>query len=92
MVTKPTLLGGASFSSTDRAFVYEVEGLRQNLQADRADYAIRSSEHTFITVPLNRMNEEMRRITRLGGKIVGIHAPSALQEITSSQDDASNPA
>lgn len=92
MVTKPALLGRASFSFADRLFVYEVEGLRQNLQSDRANYAMRSSENTFITVPLNRMNEEMRRITRLGGKIVGIHGVSTAQNGASSQDGSSSPA
>ena len=40
--------------------------------SDSLDYSIRRSGSVFITVPLKRMNEEMRRITRLGGKIVSI--------------------
>lgn len=55
-----------------RLFVYEVQGLRQNQETDKSDYPIRRSGSVFITVPYNRMNEEMRRITRLGGKIVSI--------------------
>ena len=85
MVAKPARLGGALSPSSSRSFVYEVQGLRQNLRSDQTDYAIRSSDSVFITVPLNRMNEEMRRITRAGGKIVGIHT-SAPTDGTSDSD------
>jgi ferredoxin--NADP+ reductase len=53
-------------------FIYEVVGLRQNNQTDRQNYSLRRSGSTFITVPYSRMNEEMQRILRLGGKIVSI--------------------
>lgn len=56
----------------DRLFQYEVAGLRQSDETDNADYSIRSSATTVITVPYNRMNEEMQRITRMGGRIVNI--------------------
>lgn len=56
----------------ERYFQYEVEGLRQSGATDNADYSIRSSATTLITVPYNRMNEEMQRITRMGGRIVNI--------------------
>ncbi|MCP2731997.1 ferredoxin--NADP reductase [Limnofasciculus baicalensis] len=65
----------SSFSTTEfsnRLFVYEVVGLRQNVETDKGNYPIRSSGSVFITVPYNRMNQEMRRITRLGGTIVSI--------------------
>lgn len=55
-----------------RCFRYEVVGLRQNEETDRMDFPIRSSGSVFITIPYNRMNEEMQRITRMGGKIVSI--------------------
>ncbi len=55
-----------------QSFRYEVSGLRQNDQTDNNDYPIRSSGSVFITVPYARMNEEMQRISRLGGKIVNI--------------------
>jgi phycocyanin-associated, rod len=58
--------------STNRYFRYEVVGLRQNDETDKTDYQIRSSASTFVTVPYNRMNSEMQRITRMGGKIVNI--------------------
>lgn len=55
-----------------RYFKYEVVGLRQNEETDRMNGPIRSSASVVITVPYNRMNEEMQRITRMGGKIVSI--------------------
>jgi len=55
-----------------RMFVYEVVGLRQNAETDKTNYPIRQSGSVFITVPYSRMNQEMQRITRMGGKIVSI--------------------
>ena len=65
----------AAFSSgntqyKNRLFVYEVEGLSQNSVDTKVP--IRSSGTVFITVPYNRMNQEMRRINSLGGKVVNI--------------------
>lgn len=59
--------------SENRVFIYEVEGLRQNEQTENNRYQIRNSSTVLIQVPYSRMNDEMRRISRLGGKIVGIH-------------------
>jgi sulfite reductase alpha subunit-like flavoprotein len=64
----------------NRFFRYEVTGLRQNEETDQSNYSIRQSGSMFITVPYNRMNEEMQRITRLGGKIVSIHPLSVQLE------------
>jgi ferredoxin--NADP+ reductase len=63
--------------SGSRLFIYEVEGLRQSQQTDNMDYPIRQSGSIFITVPYSRMNQEMRRITRMGGKIVSIRPMTA---------------
>lgn len=64
----------ASWSTVDnRIFVYEVTELRQNDQTERASYSVRNSSSVFIQVPFSRMNDEMRRITRLGGKIINIY-------------------
>jgi ferredoxin--NADP+ reductase len=52
--------------------VYEVVGLRQNSATDQMNHSIRQSGSVFITVPYNRMNQEMQRITRMGGQIVSI--------------------
>ncbi|MBD2337109.1 phycobilisome linker polypeptide [Calothrix sp. FACHB-156] len=70
------LTRGSSSNSDNRVFVYEVEGLRQNEQTDNNRYQIRNSSTIQIQVPYSRMNEEMRRITRLGGKIVNIRSAS----------------
>lgn len=63
--------------TTNRIFLYEVEGLRQNDATDQNTYPIRQSGSTFIKVPYSRMNEEMQRITRMGGKIISIQPLSA---------------
>ncbi len=67
-------------ASAGRCFRYEVVGLRQSDDTENIDYSIRSSGSTFITVPYNRMNQEMQRITRMGGKIVNIQPLSAIAE------------
>lgn len=64
--------GSTNTVSGSRVFVYEVVGLRQNEETDKMNYPIRRSGSVFITVPYDRMNQEMRRITRMGGKIVSI--------------------
>lgn len=55
-----------------RVFIFEVEGLRQGENTDKLNFPIRRSGVVYVTVPYERMNQEMRRITRLGGKIVNI--------------------
>ncbi|MEO1005423.1 MAG: ferredoxin-NADP reductase [Cyanobacteria bacterium J06638_38] len=68
----------AAFSSSNteyknRLFVYEVEGLSQNGNGSSASQVpIRSSGTVSITVPYSRMNQEMRRINSLGGKVISI--------------------
>jgi hypothetical protein len=67
-----------SVSNLDnRIFVYEVEGLRQNEQTVSQNYPVRNSSTVLVQVPYSRMNDEMRRITRLGGRIVNIRPLSA---------------
>lgn len=60
-------------STNDRVFVYEVEGLRQNEQTTKNNYPVRNSSNVLIQVPYRRMNDEMLRISRMGGNIVAIH-------------------
>lgn len=62
----------ATSPDRNRYFKYEVVGLRQNEETDNHTSVIRSSASQFIVVPYGRMNETMRRITRLGGTIVNI--------------------
>ena len=70
-----TIVGtGGISSSASRVFRYEVVGLKQNEETDKNNHGIRRSGSVFVTVPYNRMNEEMQRITRLGGKIVNIES------------------
>ncbi|AFY88869.1 MAG: Phycobilisome 8.9 kDa linker polypeptide, phycocyanin-associated, rod [Chroococcidiopsis cubana SAG 39.79] len=66
-------------SASSRMFRYEVVGLRQNDETDKNNYEIRRSGSVFVTVPYSRMNEEMQRITRLGGKIVKIEPLSTVK-------------
>jgi len=69
----PSVSGGSATSvSGSRLYRYEVKGLRQNAETDKMDNPIRKSGSVFITVPYNRMNQEMQRITRMGGEIVSI--------------------
>ncbi len=55
-----------------RMFIYEVVGLCQNGNTDRLSHPIRSSGSVLISVPYSRMQQEMRRITQMGGTIVSI--------------------
>jgi hypothetical protein len=59
--------------AANRIFVYEVTGLRQNDETESNTYSVRNSGVTLMQVPYSRMNSEMVRITRLGGKIVNIY-------------------
>ncbi|MBE9136153.1 ferredoxin-NADP reductase [Nodosilinea sp. LEGE 07088] len=69
----PSVSGGnASTVAGSRLFLYEVQGLRQSAATDQMNNPIRTSGSVFLTVPYARMNQEMQRITRMGGKIVSI--------------------
>jgi sulfite reductase alpha subunit-like flavoprotein len=58
--------------AASRVFTYEVQGLRQTEETANQEYQVRRSGSVFINVSYTRMNEEMQRILRLGGKIVSI--------------------
>lgn len=77
------IIGGRAGS---RYFRYEVVGLRQSEETDKVDYPIRSSATVFITVPEHRMNQEMQRIIRLGGKIVNIQPLNADSQTDNTQN------
>ncbi|ARV57919.1 phycobilisome linker polypeptide [Nostocales cyanobacterium HT-58-2] len=77
MFGQTTVGTGGISTSASRMFRYEVVGLRQNSETDKNKYDIRNSGSVFITVPYSRMNEEMQRITRLGGRIVKIEPLTA---------------
>ena len=77
MFGQTTVGTGGIESSASRVFRYEVVGLRQNEESDKNNYPIRRSGSVFITVPYNRMTEEMQRIGRMGGRIVNIQPLTA---------------
>ncbi|NMF56503.1 phycobilisome linker polypeptide [Pseudanabaena yagii] len=64
----------------NRVFVYEVSGLRQSDATDLNGYPIRNSSSIFVKVPFSRLNEQTRRITRLGGTIVDVRPLNASTE------------
>lgn len=66
------MLGQLAGAASNRFFAYEVSGLRQTEESGNNAYDFRRSGSVFMKVPYARMNEEMRRITRLGGTIVSI--------------------
>ena len=81
MYNQGAVEGAANIELGSRVFVYEVVGLRQSEETDQTNYSIRKSGSVFIRVPYNRMNQEMRRITRLGGTIVSIQSITALEPV-----------
>ncbi len=66
-----SVIGGSVSSAGNRLFIYEVKGLGSFAGGSAP---VRQSGTTFVTVPYERMAEETRRITRMGGEIVGIRA------------------
>ena len=81
MLGSSVLGGNSSSPAKNRVFVYEVTGLRQNEINDNNNYQFRSSSSVFISVPYNRMNEEMQRIGKMGGTIVNIQSLSDFKEL-----------
>ncbi len=76
-----SLSGSAGNSATNsRLFVYEIIGLRDKSSSTGASEKIRNSGSKFMTVPYQRMNQEMRRIANLGGKILSIRPLMATSE------------
>jgi hypothetical protein len=63
-----------SLEVSNRVFLVEVVGLHQSKEADENHWSIRRSGSVFIRVPYSRMNQQMRQINRLGGKIVSIRS------------------
>jgi hypothetical protein len=77
--------GRSSGSAGNRYFRYEVEGLRQNGETDLANHQIRCAEKYSYIVSYDRMNQEMQRINRLGGKIVNIQPLDSLDSQPATQ-------
>jgi ferredoxin--NADP+ reductase len=87
----PSLSGNASNLAASRLFVYEVIGLRDNQSANRTNDKIRRSGSVFITVPYQRMNQELRRIANLGGKILSIRPLGSSSEPIPATSSESTP-
>jgi ferredoxin--NADP+ reductase len=89
----PSLVGNAGNSlANSRLFIYEVVGLRDSQSADSTNSKIRRSGSLFITVPYQRMNQEMRRIASMGGKILSIRPYSATTSEQQPAGESSQPA
>ena len=70
MYNSSTAFSSSNTAYKNRLFIYEVTGLSQNSVDTKVP--IRSSGTVLITVPYSRMNQEMRRINSLGGKVISI--------------------
>ncbi len=72
MFNSSAAVSSSNIQYKNRLFIYEVEGLSQNGNSSNLSAPVRNSGSVLITVPYSRMNQEMRRISRLGGKVVSI--------------------
>jgi len=81
-----SLAGSTSSISSNRLFQFEVVGLNPTSMASM-NCSIRRSGSVLITVPYNRMNQEMKRIARLGGTITNI-VPLNFAAPSPSEDEA----
>lgn len=88
----PSTAGVNASSSATRLYVYEVEGLGQSGQASDMKAPLRRSGTVLVTVPYNRMQQEVKRIMQLGGKIVSIRPANATDTSTHAQANGSAPA
>ncbi|AFY37733.1 Ferredoxin--NADP(+) reductase [[Leptolyngbya] sp. PCC 7376] len=68
-------------SAANRSFIYEVVGLGSNGCDNNS--LVRKSGSVFFTVPYSRMNQEMKRIMSMGGKILSIR-PAASGDVPAS--------
>jgi phycocyanin-associated rod protein len=64
-------------SSSSRLFRMEVSGLRQGAETATQRFQIRQGGTMVVTVPYSRMNEEFKRINRLGGQILKVEPVDA---------------
>lgn len=95
MYNSSTAFSSSNIQYKNRLFVYEVEGLSSNGNGSSPYAPIRKSGTVFITVPYSRMNQEMRRINGLGGKVVSIkplgsELPEQASQPAPAQETASN--
>jgi ferredoxin--NADP+ reductase len=77
-------VGSTPTSYGSRVYIYEVVGIKQSSATDLMGNSIRNSGTVFISVPYSRMQQEMQRISRMGGKIVSIRPMEEAQSSTAS--------
>lgn len=77
MLGQSALVGARGGAVANRIFVYEVEGLHQSNQTDLNCYPVRQSGTVQFKVPYARLNEEFRRLNRLGARIVSVRPLTA---------------
>jgi ferredoxin--NADP+ reductase len=73
----PSASGSANNLSGSRLYRYEVVGLRRNGNADSVKVPLRQSGSRFYTISYDRMDQFMRQIAQMGGKIINIFPISA---------------
>ncbi len=73
----PSASGSANNLSGSRLYRYEVVGLRRNGNSDGMQAPLRLSGSRFFTISYDRMEQFMRQIAQMGGKIVNILPISA---------------
>ncbi len=90
----PSSTGSSVNTSADnRLYIYEVEGLGQSGQASDMNAPIRRSGTKTFTVPYSRMQQETKRIMKLGGTIVSVRpADEAASASASSSNGDGAPA
>jgi hypothetical protein len=66
--------------SASRIFLYEV--IFPSPKGAVRPTSLYPHSHRFLKIPAGRMNQEMQRITRLGGKIVSIHPLTSVSEFS----------
>ena len=87
MFNSSAAVSSSNIQYKNRLFIYEVEGLSQNGSSSNLSAPIRNSGSVLITVPYSRMNQEMRRINRLGGKVISIQPLGSLAPAPASQPE-----
>lgn len=80
--------GFGNTSSSNRLFLFEVAGFRQN--GSNSSLPVRQSGTSMFTVPYNRMSRTIQLINRMGGKILSIQ--SANDDSVSSAANVPSPA
>ncbi|MCM1984311.1 phycobilisome linker polypeptide [Lyngbya confervoides] len=79
MLSPAAFYRGSSTTVGNRMYVYEVSGLGNYDPSQVQGYSIRESGTCYVQVPYSQMNQTMRRLQKLGGKIVSIQPLESFQ-------------